>query len=142
MFNRKTDRLRLILGESSKISGDVESLGTIIVDGTIVGQVTGEKVILGDKACVRGDISANNIIIGGLVEGQLKGKERVELRATGRVRGDIFTRRLSVMEGAVFNGATYMDQMEQSDQGDPAEKITDEPGERKVLELLFKSKSS
>ena len=142
MFNRKTDRLRLILGESSKISGDVEALGTIIVDGTIVGQVTGDKVILGDKACVRGDIAANNIIIGGLVEGQLKGKERVELRATGRVRGDIFTRRLSVMEGAVFNGTTYMDQMEQSDQGDPAEKKTDEPGDRKVLELPFKSKSS
>lgn len=142
MFNRKTDRLRLILGESSKISGDVEALGTIIVDGMIVGQVTGDKVILGDKACVRGDIAANNIIIGGLVEGQLKGKERVELRATGRVRGDIFTRRLSVMEGAVFNGTTYMDQMEQSDQGDPAEKKTDEPGDRKVLELPFKSKSS
>jgi cytoskeletal protein CcmA (bactofilin family) len=141
MFNRKSDRLRLILGESSKITGDVEALGTIIVDGTIIGHVKGEKVILGDKACVRGDIAANNIIIGGMVEGQLKGKERVELRATGRVRGDIFTHRLSVTEGAVFNGTSYMDQMEQTDQVEPAEKKTDEPGERKVLELLFKGKS-
>ena len=142
MFNKKADRLRLILGESSKISGDVEALGTIIVDGTIIGQVTGEKVILGDKACVRGDIAANSIVIGGLVEGQLKGKERVELRPTGRVRGDIFTPRLSVMEGAVFNGTSCMDKIEQTDQSEPAEKKTDEPGERKVLELLFKGKSS
>ena len=142
MFNKKADRLRLILGESSKISGDVEALGTIIVDGTIIGQVTGEKVILGDKACVRGDIAANSIVIGGMVEGQLKGKERVELRPTGRVRGDIFTPRLSVMEGAVFNGTSCMDKIDQTDQSEPAEKNTDEPGERKVLELLFKGKSS
>lgn len=142
MFNKKADRLRLILGESSKISGDVEALGTIIVDGTIIGHVTGEKVILGDKACVRGDIAANNIVIGGMVEGQIKGKERVELRPTGRVRGDIFTPRLSVMEGAVFNGTSCMDKIEQTSQSEPAEEKTDEPGERKVLELLFKGKSS
>ena len=47
MFSKKTDRLRLIIGESSKISGDVEALGTIIVDGSIIGHVTGSKVILG-----------------------------------------------------------------------------------------------
>jgi cytoskeletal protein CcmA (bactofilin family) len=141
MFNRKADRLRLILGESSKISGDVEALGTIIVDGTIIGHVTGEKVILGDKACVRGNIAANYIIIGGMAEGQLRGKERVELRATGRVHGDIFTIRLSVMEGAVFNGTSYMDQMEKNNQSDQAGSKAEEPGDRKVLELLFKGKS-
>ncbi|OPY07940.1 MAG: Polymer-forming cytoskeletal [Syntrophaceae bacterium PtaB.Bin095] len=142
MFSKKTDRLRLIIGESSKISGDVEALGTIIVDGSIIGHVTGSKVILGEKACVRGDISASHIVIGGMAEGQLKGKERVELRPTGRVHGDIFTPRLSVTEGAVFNGTSCMDKIEQTDQSESAEKKTDEPGERKVLELLFKGKSS
>ncbi len=140
MFSKKTDRLRLIIGESSKISGDVEALGTIIVDGSIIGHVTGGKVILGEKACVRGNISASHIVIGGMAEGQLTGKERVELRATGRVHGDIFTPRLSVTEGAVFNGSSYMDKLEQTE-SEPAEKRADEPSERKVLELLFKGKS-
>ena len=138
MFNRKSDRLKLILGESSKITGDVEALGTIIVDGTIIGHVTGEKVILGEKAYVKGNITANSINIGGKIDGHLKGKERVELRATGRVSGDIFTVRLSIMEGAIFNGTSYMDQASQIDQ---EENKPAEPRERKVLELLFRDKT-
>ena len=138
MFNKKSDRLKLILGESSKITGDVEALGTIIVDGTIIGHVTGEKVILGEKAYVKGNIAAKSIVIGGKIDGHLKGKERVELRATGRVSGDIFTIRLSMTEGAVFNGTSFMDQVGQIDQ---EETTPAEPRERKVLELLFKDKT-
>lgn len=136
MFNRKADRLKLILGESSKITGDVEALGTIIVDGTILGNVTGEKIILGEKACVKGNIVANAIIVGGEIDGDLTGKERVEIQSTGRVRGDLFTTRLAIMEGAVFNGTSYMDQA-----ADREEKKPGDAGEKKILELLFKDKT-
>jgi cytoskeletal protein CcmA (bactofilin family) len=138
MFNRKADRLKLILGESSKITGDVEALGTIIVDGTIIGHMTAEKIILGEKAYVKGNVAANSVIIGGKIDGHLKGKERVELRATGRVTGDITTNRLAIMEGAVFNGMSYMDQMDQLGQ---EEKKPADTGEKKVLELFFKDKT-
>src|SRR5512137_2184012 len=131
MFNRKADRLKLILGESSKITGDVEALGTIIVDGTILGNVTGEKIILGEKASVHGNIVANAIIVGGEIDGDLTGKDRVEIRSTGRVRGDIITNRLAIVEGAVFNGRSRMDQA-----ADQEERKPGEAGEKKILELL------
>lgn len=108
MFNRKADRLKLVLGESSRITGDIEALGTILVDGMVAGHITGEKVILGEKAHVRGNIAAKSIIIGGKIEGCLDGRERVELRATAQVLGDIVTSRLSIVEGAIFHGTSSM----------------------------------
>jgi cytoskeletal protein CcmA (bactofilin family) len=139
MFNRKTDRLKLVLGESSKITGDIETLGTMIVDGTIIGHVSGEKVIIGEKAYIKGNIDAKNIILGGKIDGDLKGKERVELRATGKVSGDIFTSRLSITEGAVFHGMSHMipvDGIEQEEK-----KPSEQPDGSRVVELFVKEKT-
>jgi cytoskeletal protein CcmA (bactofilin family) len=116
MFNRKANRLKLVIGEGSKITGDIEALGTIVLDGTVVGHMMGEQVIIGEKAYVKGDIVANNIILAGKIDGCLKGKERVELCATGKVYGDIYTMRLSVMEGAIFHGQSSMIQADHIDQ--------------------------
>lgn len=109
MFNRKSDKLEMVLGENSKITGDVESSGTVLVEGTIMGNIRGEKVILGEKASVNGDIHANAISIAGKIEGHLIGKESVEIKTSGRITGDIMTKSLSMMDGAIFNGACRMD---------------------------------
>jgi len=109
IFNRKSDKLEMVLGDNSKITGDVESSGTVLVEGTIMGNILGEKVILGEKAFVQGDISANVISVAGKIEGHLRGKESVEIKGTARVSGDITTKNLSMMDGAIFNGACRMD---------------------------------
>lgn len=113
MFNRKSDKLDLILGENSKITGDVESAGTILVEGIIIGSIHGEKVILGEKSYVKGDISANSISAAGKTEGRLKGRKSIEVKSTGRVSGDIITRKLSITGGAIFNGMSLMDDADQ-----------------------------
>jgi cytoskeletal protein CcmA (bactofilin family) len=109
MFKRKTDKVEMVLGENSKVTGDVESLGTILLEGTVLGNLKGEKVILGEKAYIQGDISANQISIAGKIEGHLLGKESVVIMGTARINGDIFTRSISMMDGAIFNGMCHMD---------------------------------
>jgi cytoskeletal protein CcmA (bactofilin family) len=138
MFNRKADRLKLVLGESSKITGDIESLGTIIVDGTVVGQIMGERVILGAKAYVRGDVAAKGIIVGGKIDGCLKGAERVELKTTAQVQGDIYTSRLSIVEGAVFHGKSWMIQSDPIEQDE--KKQAGQTDDGKIVELFLKDK--
>jgi len=140
MFNRKADRLKLVLGEGSKITGDIEALGTIIVDGTVVGHIIGEKAILGEKAYIKGDVAANNIIMSGKIDGSLKGKERVEIRSTGQVFGDIHTNRLSIMEGAIFHGKSYMVQTGRAEQEEKRQAA--QPDDGKVVELFIKEKLS
>jgi cytoskeletal protein CcmA (bactofilin family) len=108
MFNRKSDKLELILGKNSKITGDVESAGTIFVQGTIIGNIHSDKVILGEKSYVKGDIFAGSISIAGKIDGCLEGKECIEVKVTGHISGDITARRLSIMEGAIFNGIAHM----------------------------------
>jgi cytoskeletal protein CcmA (bactofilin family) len=109
MFIRKADRLKMVLGENSKITGDVESPGTILVEGTILGNVQGEKVIMGEKAYIRGDISANCISIAGKIEGHLLGTESIKIKSTAKITGDIFTKSIYIMDGAIFNGTCRMD---------------------------------
>ncbi|MDD5171201.1 MAG: polymer-forming cytoskeletal protein [Syntrophales bacterium] len=122
MFNRKSDKLEMVLGENSKIVGDVESLGTILVEGTILGNLNGEKIILGEKASVKGHISANCISIAGKIEGNLLGKDSVEIKGTARILGDIITKSISMMDGAIFNGMCRMDHHLQQGQSAETEK--------------------
>jgi cytoskeletal protein CcmA (bactofilin family) len=108
MFTRNKEKLESFIGVNSSFKGDIETKGTLRIDGTIEGNVDADCVIIGEKASHRGDITARGIIIGGRVEGNLKAKEVVELKSKAMVCGDIFTDKLSVAEGAVFNGRASM----------------------------------
>jgi cytoskeletal protein CcmA (bactofilin family) len=126
MFNnRKSDKLDLVIGESSKITGYVESAGTILIEGTIIGNLHGNKVILGEKSYVKGDISANNISIAGKIEGQLKGRDGIEVKATGHISGDMVTKHLSMMKGAIFNGMSNMDDADQGQSEETDKKVVE-----------------
>jgi len=72
------------------------------------GNVNADWVILGEKACLKGDVTARGIIVGGRVYGNLKAKEIVEIKAKGQVSGDISTGKLTIIEGGVFDGRSSM----------------------------------
>ena len=97
----------------------------------MVGNLHGEKVILGEKSYVKGNISANSILIAGKTEGCLKAEEIVEVKKTGCISGDIMTRRMSMMKGAIFNGMSNMDDAHQGQI---------EEAEKKVVEFAGKER--
>ena len=123
MFHRNKGKLESFVGINSNFKGDIDTKGTLRIDGTMDGNVTADWVILGEKAFHRGDITARGIIIGGKVEGNLKAKEIIEVKSRGQVSGDISTAKLSIVEGAVFNGKALM-----------------EKGESKIVEFQAKEK--
>ena len=131
MFNRKSDKLDMIIGKDSKITGEIESAGTILIEGTIIGTIHGEKVILGEKSYVKGNIFANSISISGKIEGCLKAGEIVEFKESGCISGDVVTRRMSVLKGAILNGMCYT--------GDAHQGQIEETG-KKVVEFTAKER--
>ena len=112
MFHRNKEKLESFVGINSNFKGDIDTKGTLRIDGTMDGNVTADWVILGEKASLKGNIAARGIIIGGKVEGNLKAKEIIEVKSKGQVSGDISTTKLSIVEGAVFNGKAFMEKEE------------------------------
>lgn len=112
MFHRNKEKLESFVGVNSNFKGDMDTKGTLRIDGTMDGNVIADWVILGEKASLKGNIAARGIIIGGKVEGNLKAKEIIEVKSKGQVSGDISTTKLSIVEGAVFNGKAFMEKEE------------------------------
>lgn len=91
------------------VQGDLESQGTIKVEGGVNGHIRSQaQVLVARDGAVVGDIEAREVIVGGVVQGSIHAEERVEVQSGAAVEGDITTRRILVAEGAVLNGLVHM----------------------------------
>ncbi len=108
MFHRNTEKLESFIGANSTFKGDIDTKGTLRIDGTLEGNVNADWVILGEKALLRGYVIARGVVVGGKIEGNLTAKEIVEIKAKGQVLGDIHCSKLTVIEGGMFDGRSAM----------------------------------
>lgn len=98
-----------IISSGMKITGDIECAGVVKIDGRIDGSVTGARqVLLGRGGTVHGNVIADEVVIGGVVDGAILAGERLELQGTAVVNGDIETKSIIVLEGARINGGVRM----------------------------------
>ena len=99
-----------VIAAGLKIVGDVETSGTLKIEGTVQGSISGARqVIVGRSGVIQGDIKAEEIILGGRVVGTVTATERVEIQANSVIEGDIHTRSIVVFEGGLLNGNVRMD---------------------------------
>lgn len=97
--------------QQSLITADVEITGTVKSSGAvrIEGKLEGELICAGDasvgkSATIKGNLTVNSAVIEGAVNGNISAKDKIEMKATARVNGDIKSRRLSVEDGVTFVG--------------------------------------
>lgn len=95
----------------SLISSEVEIIGTIKTSGSIQieGRVEGEilsqgDVNIGKSGSVKGNLRVNSVTLSGTVQGNIEAKDRIALKSTARLLGDIKAKRLSVEDGVTFVG--------------------------------------
>ena len=104
-----------IIAAGMHISGDVETNGTMKIDGRIDGSVLGARqVMLGRHGTIHGNLRAGEVVVGGLIDGAIVANERLELQASAVVNGDIDTKSIVVLEGARINGAVRMQETQPS----------------------------
>ncbi len=109
MFRKKiNEKLESFIGENALITGDIKTLGTLRVDGTVEGNVEADWVIIGEKGKLIGDVRAVGVVVGGKIMGMVTAKEIIEIKNKGEIIGDIITPKLSVSEGGIINGKTKM----------------------------------
>jgi len=115
------------LFKKDKVSLDMQSISTLISEGCIFdgnlkapdfaridGQITGdvmvdEGLILGEKGSILGNVVTKEMVVYGVVNGNLQ-VNSLEIKATGKVTGEIRTQTLQVENGAIYNGSLSMTQ--------------------------------
>ena len=90
---------------------DVEVVGSLrfsddlLIDGTVEGDISSEGVLsVGQNAVIRAEINTKSVIIHGKVIGNVTVTDRVELKSTAELVGDIQAASLAIEGGAIFIG--------------------------------------
>ncbi len=98
------------LGKSITIRGDLTGNEDIVIDGSVEGNVDlpNGQLTIGAPCSVNGQIRAQAVVILGRLKGNVTATDRLEIRGTGVVEGDVIAPRRVVSEGAVINGSVQM----------------------------------
>jgi cytoskeletal protein CcmA (bactofilin family) len=112
MFHKNTEKLESLIGSNSVVKGEIDTKGTLRIDGAVEGNVNADWVVIGENASIRGDVIARGIVVGGRIDGNLRAKEIIEIKSKGKICGEIFTSKLTLAEGAFFEGRSSMQKEE------------------------------
>ena len=108
MFSKNTEKLESFIGINSNFKGDIKTQGTVRIDGTVEGNIESDWLILGGTSYLKGNAISKGIIVGGRVDGNLTAREIIEIKTKGQVTGELATSKLSIAEGAMFDGRSSM----------------------------------
>ena len=94
-----------VISKEVEITGTIKSSGSIRVDGKLEGELhcTGDAIV-GPSAQIKGNMMVSSASVEGSVQGNITAKDRIEMKSTARVTGDIRAKRLSVEDGVTFVG--------------------------------------
>jgi cytoskeletal protein CcmA (bactofilin family) len=112
MFKQKQSKnanVDTLIGPKTRINGDVDFTGGLHLDGYINGNVKGDSnegtfVSVSEQGCIEGSVIAPNVILNGIVKGDIEAGERVELGAKARVLGNVHYTIIETAVGAQING--------------------------------------
>jgi len=99
------------LGASLHIKGEITGNEDLQIDGSVEGlvQLEDRKLIVGASARVTADIIAREVTVYGNVKGNLRARDRIEIKKDGSVVGDLTTARIMIEDGAYFKGSIEID---------------------------------
>jgi cytoskeletal protein CcmA (bactofilin family) len=96
---------RSVIDAWLRINGNLESEGEVQVDGQIQGDIRCAHLTVGRDALVNGNITADEVVVRGKVMGCIRAN-RVILQDCAHVESEVFHKKLSIEEGACFEGTS------------------------------------
>ena len=112
MFKQKSSKTAAVgtlIGPKTRISGDVEFTGGLHLDGCITGNVRGDSgkdtfLSVSQQGSIEGSVIAPNVILNGIVKGDIEASGRIELGSNARVLGNVQYSVIETAVGAQING--------------------------------------
>lgn len=102
------------LGPGLKVQGEISGNEDLQIDGAVDGHVHlgDRKLTIGASARVTADVEAREVVVYGNLKGNLKARDRIEIKKDGSVVGDLATARIMIEDGAYFKGSIEIDRGE------------------------------
>jgi cytoskeletal protein CcmA (bactofilin family) len=98
-----------VLGATLVFKGELRADEDFVLQGRVEGSIQHSKnLTIGTEGFVKGDSRASTIIVDGTIEGDLYALDSISLRATAKVQGNLLAPRISIADGATFNGKVDM----------------------------------
>jgi len=116
---------RSLIGKNITITGDISGTEDLVLDGRITGKIQLHecRLTIGEEGHAHSQITAREVVISGRVDGRIVAGERVELRSTAVVTGDIVSPRLIIQQDAVIKGSVDLS---------PAQTAKQKPAKKEV----------
>jgi cytoskeletal protein CcmA (bactofilin family) len=95
------------IGATFTIKGEISGDEDLQIDGKVEGPVSllNHRLTVGRGAQLNSQINAGEVVVYGKAVGNIRVRDRVEIKKNGEVIGDITTSRLSIEDGAYFKGS-------------------------------------
>ena len=108
---RKSMGQTAIIGQSIHIKGELTGNEDLTIDGTVEGNIELKEnnLTVGPNGNIKADIHAKTVTITGETQGNVTAEEKVEIRETGKLRGNIVAPRVVIADGAFFKGSVEME---------------------------------
>lgn len=118
--DRSTSGVTARLGASLHVKGEITGNEDLAIDGSVEGLVHLEdrKLTVGASARLTADIIAREVVVYGNVKGNLRARDRIEIKKDGSVIGDLTTARIMIEDGAYFKGSIEIDKAGEGSESD------------------------
>ncbi|ABF40717.1 protein of unknown function DUF583 [Candidatus Koribacter versatilis Ellin345] len=95
------------IGKSVIIRGELSGSEDLFLDGEVEGSIDlkGHALTIGPNGHIKANVHAKEVVVHGRVDGNIRAADRVELKKSAVLSGDIFTQRIMIEDGAYFKGA-------------------------------------
>lgn len=128
--------INTLIGAGSKCTGNINVAGFVRIDGDLEGDIeTKGRIIVGETARILGNINAKQVLVGGLVLGNIVAEQAATLFSTATVIGDLIAPKVQIEQDVVFQGSCIS--LSDSESFDKAKKdwLTKTSIEKRALSL-------
>ena len=113
LFGKETNQINGLLDKGCTFEGKLTFDGTVQINGDFRGDITSDgTLVVGRDAHVHAKIMVDTLVVNGIVEGIVEAKNKVEIRESAQILGDLATRSLVIEEGGILQGSCQMQSAE------------------------------
>jgi len=102
-------RVDTVFSDTTSFNGVLKFNSSLKIEGKFKGKIISKgHLIIAENAKIRANVKAYSIVIAGEIRGDVEAFERLEMLSSGKLYGNIKTKKLKMADGVIFEGSCEM----------------------------------